>query len=192
MYLGIRELIIIVVIRDFRYMRSGLVGKRQKINMAYIGSSKKENQSCVVAHSKYAVELDFESRERYQRKLKLFDGGFLVPDPYGIKESEWSLDMTKWPPIEYGDLYNYFINTPGIYTKDALKAYKSLEGYDYFVSGHVQEVFIFEISPDSPVAVLKARVKPSQRLNDDPHEPWICVDRYSGYIIAAHCTCKAG
>ena len=65
----------------------------------------KENQSCVVAHSKYMIELDSVARDRYERKLKLFNGAFLVPDPYGIKESEWSLDMTKWPPIEYGDLY---------------------------------------------------------------------------------------
>ena len=175
--------------------------KETELEMANSGSLNKENQSCVVAHSKYEIECDSVARERYERKLKLFNGGFLVPNPYGIKESEWSLDMTKWPPIEYGDLYNHFINTPGIYTKEALKAFKSLEGYDYFVSGHVQEVFLYEISPDSPVALLKGRVKPSQGLNDDPHKPtqnddphkpWILVDRHSGYIIAAHCTCKAG
>ena len=92
----------------------------------------------------------------------------------GAKRPGFSLDMTKWPPIEYADLFNYFINTPGIYTKEALKAYKSLDGYDYFISGHVHEVFHSDVSPDSPVCLLKARVLPSQRLNDEPHDPWIC------------------
>ena len=155
-------------------------------------SEDKENKSCVGTFSKYVLELDSVSRERYESKLTLFNGGFKIPDPYSITESEWSLDMTKWPPVEYADLYNYFINTPGIYTKEALKAYKSLEGYDYFVSGHVHEVFMTEINRDSPVTLLKAWVKPSQRLNDEPHYAWICVERLSGYIIAAHCTCKAG
>ena len=160
--------------------------------MADYENKGKENENCVDSVSDYALGLDTVSRERYDRKLELFDGRFKVPDPYVLKDNEWSLDMTKWPPIEYADLFNYFINTPGIYTKEALKAYKSLDGYDYFISRHDHEVFHSDVSPDSPVCLLKARVLPSQRLNDEPHDPWICVDRLPGYIIAAHCTCKAG
>ena len=192
----IRELIVIVFIWHFRYMRIGLVGKIfryfQENNMADKENENEKRAENVASTSKYAMGLDSVARERYERKLELFSGGFKVPDPFAMKESEWSLDMTKWPPVEYADLFNYFINTPGIYTKESLKAYKSLDGYDYFVSGHVHEVFISEISPDSPVTLLKARVKPSQRLNDEPHDVWICVNKLSGYIIAAHCTCKAG
>ena len=160
--------------------------------MADYENKENESESCVDFVSDYALGLDSVSRERYDRKLELFDGRFKVPDPYALKDNEWSLDMTKWPPVEYADLFNYFINTPGIYTKEALKAYKSLDGYDYFISGHVYEVYYSDVSPASPACLFKARVKPSQRLNDEPHDPWICVDRLSGYITAAHCTCKAG
>jgi len=44
---------------------------------------------------------------------------------------------------------------------------------------------------DLPVRVMKCRVKPSQSVNDKPHEPWIIV-KESGEVWSAHCTCKAG
>ena len=83
----------------------------------------------------YVSQLDYEAKKRYYSKLEI--DGEKFPDPYSIKEDEWIDDPEKWPDLEYGDIYNYLIDTPGPYTKENLNAYKSLEAYDFFYSGHV-------------------------------------------------------
>ena len=60
-----------------------------------------------------------------------------MPDPYTISSELWEDDVKKWPSIEFGDVYTYLIETRGSFTKDKLKAYKSLEAYNYFYNGYV-------------------------------------------------------
>ena len=100
--------------------------------------------------------------------------------------------MKKWPSVEYADIYTYLIDTPGVYTREKLKARKSLDGYNYFMSGHVQTCWYYAIAKDSSDCFIKAKVMPSNRVNDKPHEPRVCVDKRLGYVVSAHCTCKAG
>ena len=63
-----------------------------------------------------------------------------LPDSYGITEDLWLDDVTKWPSVEFGDLYTYLIVTKGPFTKEKLKAYKSLEAYSYFHDGYIRTV----------------------------------------------------
>ena len=88
--------------------------------------------------SNYLNALDYVVQKRYLTKLKI-DGCTL--DPYAIEESLWSEDMSNWPDLQFGDIYRYFINTEGCYTKEKLKAYKSLEAYNYFYNGYVRTVY---------------------------------------------------
>ena len=37
-----------------------------------------------------------------------------------------------------------------------------------------------------------AKVNPSQRLNDKPHEAWVGMNKRTCAIVTAHCTCLAG
>ena len=46
-----------------------------------------------------------------------------------------------------------------VYTKEALKAYKSLEAYDYFVCGHVQDCFYHEINTNDKFCFIKSEVR---------------------------------
>ena len=46
------------------------------------------------------------------------------------------------------------IETPSIYTKEKLKAYKSIEPYDHFVCGHVQKCYYYPIKKDIHFALL--------------------------------------
>ncbi|WAQ94074.1 hypothetical protein MAR_006545, partial [Mya arenaria] len=75
---------------------------------------------------------------------------------------------------------------------ESLKAYKSLDGYNHFHCGHVQQVLYHEVSKESTACLLKTKVTPSQRVNDKPHETWVCIDIKGGHVISTHCTCKAG
>jgi hypothetical protein len=70
-----------------------------------------------------------------------------------------------------------------------MKNFRSLEAHNYFISGWVYT--IFHCATTSNLFVLKADVKPSQRLNDDPHHPWVTIKK-DGVVTAAHCDCMAG
>ena len=48
------------------------------------------------------------------------------------------------------------------------------------------------IEENNKYCFLKAGCTPSQRLNDPPHELWVLLDKATGSIQAAYCTCFAG
>ena len=91
----------------------------------------------MAADEKYVDGLSKEAKERYFRKLQCLYGGpgvslARVRCPYKIPNEQWIDDVCKWPPVEFGHLYVYFIETPGGYTCEKMKAYKSLEAYNYY------------------------------------------------------------
>ena len=86
----------------------------------------------------YARELSTQDREFYFNKLTLTNG-VRLPDPCTI--NEWVEDVSKWPNIQWPDIYTYLIEKPSVYTREKLRAYKSLDdAYEYVVCGHVQNV----------------------------------------------------
>ncbi|XP_033747958.1 uncharacterized protein LOC117332976 [Pecten maximus] len=139
----------------------------------------------------YIEDQPREARQRYETKLTYDKGQKSLPNPYRLS-SGWVNDISTWPDLTYGDIYNYLIDSPGVYTKESMKAYKSLDAYRYVQSGHVQEVYYHPLDDRNLFCFLKAKVVPSQRVNDKPHQPWICVNKDSGNIYCAHCTCMAG
>ena len=92
-----------------------------------------------------------------------------------------------WPSVEYVGIYNYLIESKGHYTNESLKAYKSLEAYNYFASGHVRKIYYYESSSRSKYVIFKASVNPNQKSPNDPHEAWIIVKmaRFSAVIVNA-------
>ena len=139
--------------------------------------------------SDYVRELDHEARKRYMVKLEHVGERF--PDLYSITENQWVDDARKWPSVEYGDIYNYLIDTPGPYNKESLKAYKSLEVYNFFHSSHIHTVFFYETGHTSSYVILYAKVNPSQKSASKLHEAWVLTKR-DGSVKTAHCTCMAG
>ena len=88
--------------------------------------------------SDYCKELSANDKKLYAEKLTLANGKTL-PDPFTI--FDWWDDMTLLPDISHVDLFRYLVDTPSQFTMESLKAYKSLEAYN-FLSGHVQDVLL--------------------------------------------------
>jgi len=147
---------------------------------------------CSTSTSTYLSTLSSADRQRYD--LKLQGSGFKFQDPYSIDKSEWNSDLSFWPDISFGDIWTYLVLTPGVYTAENMKAYKSLGGYNFFTCGKVMPV-LYYTNEESVACILRSTVQPSQsHLNDKKswHHPWVLVNKSTGSIIAAHCTCKAG
>ena len=108
--------------------------------------------------STYVQSLDYEARKRYITKLNIDSES--LSDPYNVSQDEWIDDTRKWPSLEFGDIYTYLhlIETKGPYTKESLKAFKSLEAYNYYHSGYVRTVYIHETNSSSKYVTLKAKV----------------------------------
>ena len=105
--------------------------------------------------------------------------------------SEESVDWHDWPDVQYPDIHNYFIATPSGYTKEELKAYKSLEGYKYFLDGWVSDIIVLPIPSHPSAYLVSTKVKHSQRLSASLLKPWAALQK-NGMIICAHCDCMAG
>ena len=89
--------------------------------------------------SSYYESLDEESQLYYAKKLTTEDGKKL-PDPKSLKD--WKNNVALLPDVNWPDIYNYLVNTPREYTHESMKACKSLKAYEFFVSGHVHNVFL--------------------------------------------------
>ena len=137
--------------------------------------------------SSYFKALPLVASERYLAKLHLI-GLKEEDDPY-INENRFIDDMSVWPPVEYGNIFCYFIERPGVYTQQQLLQWKSMDAYNYYKSGHVREVLVWVVNKS--VCVLTAKVNPSQATPLKTHHAWVAV-RSDGEVITAHCTCMAG
>ena len=86
--------------------------------------------------STYYNSLSVVDRQAYAAKLKL-NNGVSLTDPFLISPCHWGTDPTKWPPLQWPDIHEYLIETPSIYTREKLHAYKSLEAYNFALCGVV-------------------------------------------------------
>ena len=74
-------------------------------------------------------EIGGESKSRYSEKLKRVN---LDLCPYQISADSWKNDPTKWPALEYPNIYHYLVGSPGLFTKESMKNRKSLEAHSQF------------------------------------------------------------
>ena len=58
----------------------------------------------------YFENLDANAKTRYRKKLEVSN---LSECPYKLASTLWKDDTSIWPNIQYGDIYDYLINTPG-------------------------------------------------------------------------------
>ena len=76
------------------------------------------------------------------------------------------------------------------YTRQQLKAFKSLESYRYHEAGFVLELKQW-YPKDKRFFLAKSRVKHGQSQNETPVKVWLATAQ-DGEILFGHCTCMAG
>ena len=143
------------------------------------------------SYSKIYESLDAVSKKRYREKLDRIQevAGDNIQDPY-LSDKE-NVSHQDCPLVEFGDIYSYLINAPSPYTKNELKAFKSLEGYRCLVAGFVGSVIVFAAGSSSSIVFVRAKVRHSQAASLSPLELWAAVES-NGIVSCAHCTCTAG
>ena len=70
----------------------------------------------------YRDSLTAENRATYDAKLQLTAN----IDPYSASANFFAQSMVKWPEIEFPDIVNYLLFYTSKFTKEQVKAYKSL------------------------------------------------------------------
>ncbi|KAG0420968.1 hypothetical protein HPB47_003122 [Ixodes persulcatus] len=76
----------------------------------------------------------------------------------------------KWPEIRSPQIVYYLLKTKACDLEE-VKAYKSLDSYNYVQSGWVGALLVHEVDP--------------------PNDAWICAKK-DGEVITGECTCMAG
>ena len=74
--------------------------------------------SAMATGSDYFLSLDNKSKQRYKVKVNSMQGS----DPYQIRNEDLSNDISKFLPVTYLDIVNYFLFSLSLLTK----AYKTL------------------------------------------------------------------
>ena len=60
----------------------------------------------------YANSLPSADQFRYLEKLKLIGN---VGCPFTLESGLWANNPNEWPQVDYGDIWNYLIESPGKY-----------------------------------------------------------------------------
>lgn len=119
--------------------------------------SPKHNDSLLeeLSLSSYQKGLSAADLGHYNSKLTL-SNGHQLPDPYSIDQVLWTNDPINLPDVMWQDITTYLLDTPSSFTKDSIKAYRSLEAYNYFISGHVQDCYYYKVTDE--FCYIKAKV----------------------------------
>jgi len=144
-----------------------------------------------IQFSKYYSELkEDESKRRYEEKLKTCE---CLKDPYCYLESKGNianaLEWMEWPDVTYAKVYDYLVLTVSFYTRDQIKAKKSLDGYNFFANGWLNSVTVLSVGNGN--YLFLSTVKHSQSVSLPPLKVWV-ITKSDGEVITAHCTCMAG
>lgn len=122
----------------------------------------------VTQYSSYYYALDENARKRYKENLQKLGE---ATNPYLKWQTGTTIEWQLWPEVEYPNIYNFLIATPSLFTSDSLKAYKSLDAYNYYISGWIDNIHVTNVPCCPGTHLISARVKHSQKLSTTPVKP---------------------
>nr|CAI5848149.1 unnamed protein product [Callosobruchus analis] len=96
--------------------------------------------------------------ERYEKKIKIIGG----LDPLFLDRSALSYSADNFPAVSNVDIISYLVFSTSYYTKQQMKAYKSLEAFKYFEAGFVSDCGVLFIG--TAYALVLAKCEPLRNM----------------------------
>jgi len=137
--------------------------------------------------SQYYIRLPVVEKSRYLEKLNCFN--VTLPDPFNkmLRQECFSTDLSDLPEISQVHIFEYLVERECVYSREAFKAYRSLDSYNYFHSGKVKSILTFK---NGNICVVYGEIEAGQTLSKR-YSAWIVATK-SGEVQSGHCTCMAG
>lgn len=109
-----------------------------------------------------------------------------LPDPKEIPTEHRIDDITTWPPVSLGTIFEYILDHKEFDTEYVGK-YKDQKAYSYFDSGFVGEILTYQTKT---IHFLYCNVRASMSIHEEK-ELWVVV-KPKGKVLTAWCSCMAG
>ncbi|XP_035234666.1 uncharacterized protein LOC118206288 [Anguilla anguilla] len=137
--------------------------------------------------SQYYLGLPVAEKNRYLAKLKC--NTVTLPDPFNkmLRQECFSTDLSDLPEVSQVHIFEYLVERECVYTREAFKAYRSLDAYNYFNSGKVKSILTHK---NGNTRVVYGEIEAGQALSKR-YSAWIVATK-SGEVLCGHCTCMAG
>ncbi|XP_032446002.1 uncharacterized protein LOC116737116 [Xiphophorus hellerii] len=146
-------------------------------------STKKVRRSETIMKSDYYQRLNRVARRRYDDKISAVgEDPYLIPPTQQKPARECRIE--ELPGLCYPDIFMFLIEVPG-YSAGALKAYKSLDAYRFFLRGWVRSLML---CTRKDKFIITSKVIQFEGLTENPHPVWTIIEP-SGLVVSGHCTC---
>ena len=166
-------------LRDYLTTRGISVSGYKKAEMVARAFSAAEMGLPIILTSEEQSKL---LKEEYRKLLAEFD----LTDPRKIDAELKVDDITTWPPVTLGNIFQYILSIREFNT-DYVGKYKDQKAYSYFDSGFVGETLIHSTKK---FHILFCKVRASMSIHDEK-ELWILIQP-NGKILTCWCSCMAG
>ena len=115
------------------------------------------NKIKLVARAYSATEMDLpiilssadltKKLEEYRKRLREFN----ILDPKNIEKELQVDDLTVWPKVNLGNIFEYILRMKE-FDKEYMGKYKDQKAYSYFDSGFVREILVSKINEGTKIA----------------------------------------
>ena len=158
-------------------------------------SGKKKAELVALAYSCVVLKIEIQDTQAdlaqqlksdYNASLSKF--GILL-DPKSVPTEERSNDITWWPTLNLGNIFEYILSLRH-YDNTYIGKYKDQKAYTYWEDGHVAEITCYRGQgiPDKTVLLFSSVMA---SMGSDLRDVWILVETDGGKIITAWCACMA-
>ena len=161
-------------LQDFLSVRGISVSGYKKVELVAMAFSAAEMDLPIVLTSEEQTKL---LKEEYRKRLSERE----LPDPKQISSDSKIDDITSWPTITLGNIFEYILNCRDFNT-EYIGKYKDQNAYSYFDSGFVGEILN---NQTKNYHILFCDVRASMSIHQEK-ELWIAVKSTGNSLHGAH------